>query len=662
MPVKPALNKCIHSFLVLSIVLSLISLPLLPAREAHAALGDSTDVLGIVVNKPLNAVVRLDPATIDIALPYGTSYQMLNVTTNPGAAVSLYRSNGTTAISFAAGGINKGDAKLDQFSASGTTLYYLKVTDKTNSTNSKTYTIKVTVDPVPRPVTGTVGANDKYSPLNIRAGEYAWDVMGTSKIGNGGTTGSVEGPGVPSSYSGKAWSESVYDRNGDYPLASTVKESWLGDNMYLQTIGKNDPNALSKYGIAGIPGTDKLNSDILRFHEFDPFVTPDGVGRDDGDRGEVGGDRQRLEIKSNTGASNRDANSVGGDIMTNHWRLMLPSETLRYQKDVGDKRAGDFIVPHRFWHIFQMKEIAGNAAGQPVATLSLISSGGKGQLEFRNNPDGDYADRIKPLFTIPFEKVVDRWLDFEVTILTADKGYIYGKLVDLESGEVLFEGGMTAETYRRPEVKNPDTGRLERTDLPAESGQQNRSKWGLYRGLYNSPNDAEYADEFQNATMYLSDVYLIKRDRNSYVFPDGWDPNAQLRDIVAWVRPAAITASKGTPFGDLTLPPQLDVTLSTGRTVKVNVTWSPADYNPANPDKFKIYGDFNGPGITNPANIRPYIEVTLADHQAASVNLLDPIRFTPQEGVNLKASSEASDHPGADALKTGARLLAKFQL
>ncbi|MCY9693596.1 X2-like carbohydrate binding domain-containing protein [Paenibacillus alginolyticus] len=36
-----------------------------------------------------------------------------------------------------------------------------------------------------------------------------------------------------------------------------------------------------------------------------------------------------------------------------------------------------------------------------------------------------------------------------------------------------------------------------------------------------------------------------------------------------------------------------------------------------------------------------------------SVNLLDPSRFTPQSGVNLKVSSEASDHPSVDALRTG---------
>ncbi|NOV04326.1 Ig-like domain-containing protein [Paenibacillus planticolens] len=608
------LKRVLSSVLSFSLVLSLI-ISVFPASTVLAAAGDSLDILDIEVNKPANAVVDLNLATISISLPYGTLYQMLNVTTNPGATATLYRSNETTAITFAASGINKGDAKMDQFSASGTTLYYLVVKDKNVSSNSRKYTIRVTVDTQVPPMADTMGANDKYLPLNIKGGEDAWDVMGASRIGNGSTTGAIEGPGSPSSYSGKAWSESVYDRSGDYPVASTVNDSWLGDNMYLQTIGKNDEAMLAKYGIANVPGTDKLNSDILRFHEFKPFVTPSGVSRDDGDRGAVGSDRQRLEIKSNTDAANSDANSVGGDIMTHHWRLMLPSETLKFQQDVSNYQAGDFINPRRFWHIFQLKEVAGNAAGQPVATLSLVSSDGQGQLEFRNNPDSLYADRIKPLFTIPFDKVVDRWLDLQVTILTADKGYIYGKLVDLSTGEVLFQGGMTAETYRRPEAANPTTGRIERVDLPVEAGQQNRSKWGLYHGMYNGAADADYADEFQASTMYLSDVYLIKRDKTSFVFPDGWDPKTQTKDIVAWARPKEIAASEGTAFSSLPLPSQLDVTLSTGNIEKVNVTWNPDGYKPDTTGKIKIYGDFNGLGITNTNSIRPYIEVSLSDYK-----------------------------------------------
>ncbi|TXK76053.1 hypothetical protein FU659_26450 [Paenibacillus sp. N3.4] len=356
------------------------------------------------------------------------------------------------------------------------------------------------------------------------------------------------------------------------------------------------------------------------------------MSRDDGDRGAVNSDRQRLEIKTNTSASNIDANSVGGEIMTHHWRLMLPSETLKFQTDTANHKAGDFIDPHRFWHIFQLKDAAGNANGQPLATLTLVSSGGKGQLEFRNNPDADYADRVKPLFTIPFDKVVDRWLDINVTILTADNGYIYGKVVNLETGEVLFDDGMTAQTYRRPQAKDPITGRNDRVDLPVEPGQQNRSKWGLYRGIYNGPGDAAYADEFQAATMYIADVHLVKRDGNSYIFPNGWNPNVQSKDVVAWARPKEITASKGTAFSSLGLPSQLDVTMSTGKTEKVNVTWSSAGYKPDSIGTSKIYGAFSGPGITNTKDIKPYIDVNLSDYKNWAVAPGAAIKVVSQSG------------------------------
>ncbi|TXK76052.1 hypothetical protein [Paenibacillus sp. N3.4] len=242
---QQALKRVLSSVLSLVLVLSLlINLPVFPASTVHAAPGDNLGILDIEVNKQVKAVVDLGLATIHISLPYGTLYQMLNVTTNPGASATLYRSNETTTISFATSGINKGDAKMDQFSSNGTTLYYLKVTDKNSSSNSRKYTITVTVDSTVPPLAGPMGPNDKYSPLNIQAGESAWDVIGASKIGSGSGTGSIEGPGTPSSYSGKAWTDSVYERSGDYPVASTVPESWLGDNMYLQTIGKMIRNRL----------------------------------------------------------------------------------------------------------------------------------------------------------------------------------------------------------------------------------------------------------------------------------------------------------------------------------------------------------------------------------------------------------------------------------
>ncbi|MGQ7887171.1 S-layer homology domain-containing protein [Paenibacillus sp. WC2504] len=630
---QQALKKVVSAILTIAMMLTLLNPFGFSASTAHAAQGEMLSLFEVEVSKPVNAVVDVSHATIGISLPYSESYQMLNVTTNPGVTPTVFRSDETTAIPFATDGINLGDAKLDQFSPDGISTYYLVLTDKSDSSNSKKYTITVTVEKeLPASIANSMGPNDKYLPLNIKSGERAWDVLGASKIGFGSTTGSIEGPGKASSYSGKDWFESVYDRSGDYPAAQSVPDSWLGDNMYLQTIGKTDVNALTKYGIEASAGLDKLNTDILRYHEFLPFKTPEGVSRDDGDRGAVNSDRQRLEIKSNTSASNSDANSVGGDIMTHHWKLMLPSETIKYQMDAAEKEAGDFIAPRRFFHIFQLKAIEGDEAGQPITTLTLVSVNGKGYLEFRNNPDGQEAHRIKPLFTIPLDQVVDRWLDMEVTILNADKGYVYGKLVDVASNTELWKGGMTAETLRRPEVLNPDSGKKERVDLPAVPGQQNRSKWGLYRGMYNTVNESVYADEFQAATMYLSDIYLIKRDASTYVFPDGWDPNSQPKDIVAWDRKPVVSAAPGTAFENLGLPAQLDVTLSTGKIEKVNVTWSPEGYNPDGTGNYKIIGQFAGTGITNTQNIKPYVEVNISGIKNWAVTPSAEIKVVSQSG------------------------------
>ncbi|MCU6712082.1 S-layer homology domain-containing protein [Paenibacillus sp. J5C_2022] len=630
--------RAVSIVLACALVLSLVYIPLAPASRAYAEEAGTVDpaILDIQVNKPAGAAVLHDPASISMQLPYGSLYQMLNVSAHPDAEVTLYREDAATVIPFTTGGLNNGDARLDQFSANGSTTYFLDVAARSDSSISRTYTVTVSVYQQPPAWIGSIGPNDKLSPLNIAGGEHAWDVMGSSLIGNGSTTGAIEGPNAPSSYSGMHWSESYYDRSGDYPAAAEVDESWVGDHMYLQTIGRQDVNALTKYGIADVPGDDMLQSDILRFHVFKPFETGEGVSRDDGDRGRENSDRQRLEIKSSTSGNNANANSMGGDIMTHRWKLMLPAETLRFLEGTSDDQAGDYIIPRRFWHIFQLKEIKGNAAGQPVTTLSLVSSEGKGHLEFRNNPDGSYADRIKPLFTIPFEQIENRWLDFEVTILTADKGYVYGKLVDLETGNVLFEGGMTAETYRRPEVTNGE-GRLERGDLPVEPGQQNRSKWGLYRGMYNGEGDAAYADELQPATMYLSDVLLIKRDKNSYVFPDGWNPGEQEKDIAAWARPGQVTAPQGTPFGSLQLPAQLDVTLSTGRTEPVDVLWSSEGYQAGTMGAYTIEGEFAGAGIVNTKSIKPTIIVEVTEAEEERRN------WAASPGAEIKVVSRGSN-------------------
>ncbi|WP_282936840.1 hypothetical protein [Paenibacillus sp. RC67] len=129
-----ALNRVLTLILIFALVFSLFNLSFIPTSTVHAAPGDSTGLLDVQVNKPVNAVVNLNNATIDISLPYGALYQALNLTIDPGASAALYRSDEKTAIPF---NFNKNDAKLDQFSTGGPTNYYLVLTDKNNSDNKK---------------------------------------------------------------------------------------------------------------------------------------------------------------------------------------------------------------------------------------------------------------------------------------------------------------------------------------------------------------------------------------------------------------------------------------------------------------------------------------------------------------------------------------------
>ncbi len=636
--------------------------------------------LEITVNKPLRGVTVNGygkAGTIDIMLPFGTTYQMLKVSTvDKDAAYKVFGSDGTTELSLQTG-INADEYKLGPGDKRDWTggKYYI---DVTKAENTRRYTVNITVDAIePRMITTEqgVGPKDIYSPLNIRAGEHAWDYLGGSGIGYNSGTGSVEGPGASSSYSGKDWENSNYGDPEIYMNVPYPKE-WDGDNIYLQTIAKdNCDGRLTAYEIETIPGADKLDSDILRFHVFKP-ETP----RDDGDRGAVNSDRQRLEIKSNTTGSNLAANSVAGDIMTHHWRFMLPSETLRYQQDTASGyKKGDIYVTRRHFHIFQLKEILGNASPQPDCTLSitalLTADDGshiayrpedmiagknytpKGYLELRNNPDGNASNRIKPLFYVPLEDVVDRWLDIEVTILTADDGYIYGKLTDVSTGQVI-EGyqldvngkapakkGHSGDFYRRPEenipdptTENPEQTKWVETDKPADAGQQNRSKWGLYRGLNNTPAEAQYADEIGPATMYLADVYLIKRDAASYIFPDGYDPSAAQKYIVAWNRLNRIEADTGTPYELLKLPTKLGVVFGTGKTASADVVWDVTTYDPSKVGLQQVYGDFvSNADYANPKGLRPYVEINVADAGSRPTNWA--------LGANVKVTSNTSAEP-----------------
>jgi hypothetical protein len=112
--------------------------------------------------------------------------------------------------------------------------------------------------------------------------------------------------------------------------------------------------------------------------------------------------------------------------------------------------------------------------------------------------------------------VVDKWLAAEVTIHYRDgiEGYIYGKLTDLENGIVLMEQGKSCDMWRLPEVRDAGGIWIE-TNRDAPPNQLMRPKWGLYRAMNATTRET---------TMKFADMMIIRRDKSTYVFPDGHVP------------------------------------------------------------------------------------------------------------------------------------------
>jgi len=624
-----------------------------PGSAAYA--GVPSDPLGVTVTKPLRDVTVTDngnTGTINVALPYGTEYQMFHAVIADGSTLAMYESDGTTEIPPISTIQNNGDYKFGpgaKLTWTGST-YHLVVK---NGDNSRDYTVTVTV------ATSTIYPTtdgDIISPMNIRAGEFGGDNIGSSAIGYGSWSNSMEAPGKDSSYSGLDWQDSFYTQDGGGYNVQPSNPAWMGDNMYLQPIARDDLDGkLTNYGIANIPGTDKLQSDILRIHEFEPIPA-----RDDGDRGAVGSDRQRLELKGNS-PGNVNANGFGGDIMTYHWNLMLPSETLRYQKDTGSYKKGDLIVPHAFFHIFQIKDLNGPNS-QPNCTVTLashpvdkdgtiitnpdpnITYEYKGFMEFRDYPINGTNGQITVAY-VPFDKIVDRWVEATVTMGVSDSSHIYVQFKNMETGKVLAEASFTGNTYRRPE--NGDTSV---TDEPITAGQMNRPKWGLYRGMYNTSSLLQYADEFQSATQYFSDIYVVKHDANTYVYPDGFNPKTASKDIVAWNRFPDITVPPGTPLESLNLDKepyaQDNIVLSTGKTVISAVYWDTSTYKQNISGTQKIYGTFKDSTFdSNSKNIRPYVEVVMSNYRNWAEDSATVLKVNSNSGKNgLLTGGQWSTH------------------
>jgi len=216
-------------------------------------------------------------------------------------------------------------------------------------------------------------------------------------------------------------------------------------------------------------------------------------------------DRQRIEIRGDSLGRNPVYAGQEDDIFTYFWKFWLP-------EDIVD------VPPAGFFHIFQIKAVEGPEAGAPICTFTVD----RNNLLFRNTSLGRSMHTTEVIASIPIKDALNKWLAAEVTLHYRDRsdtkpgtdnGYLYMKLTDLESGLVLMEEYKFCDLWRRPEEQN-ENGHWE-TDLPSREGQFIRPKWGLYRALNQTTRET---------TMRWGDFIIIKRDKDSYRFPNGYNP------------------------------------------------------------------------------------------------------------------------------------------
>lgn len=651
------------------------------ATSANQTL-DPSDPLDVVLTKPYRGskVTKSGTTgTITIELPYGTFYQMLHPVVNAGSNVKVYESGGAEIICLT--GINNGDYELGLKDSQGNRVvpgwtggsYFL---DVTNGQNTRRYTITVTIQTISDfKITrslqggGTEAVNkpgELVAPMNIRANEHGMDTWGSTYIGYGDTgLNSIEGPMRPSSYSGKNWYESFWGPDIYVHTANDINKfkpagisnalpkdgreiplQWYGDNMYVQTIAKdNSDGRIDAYGVdvkydgtmtanGKISGFDKLQSDIIRIHKFDAPVN--APGREDGDRGAASSTTQRLEMKTNYKPENVVANDGPGTITTHFWRLLVPSETVKRQKSVGSNSIGTWS-PNNYGFIYQIKEAKGNANGSPTVDIGLRANGTLTFGHTRNNstPSGMQSTGgidTGTLLTLASDKFVDRWIDIELTTEMADFGHLYVRVTDTDTGALLGEGTLNEADLLRRNIElqlptplpTPAPGPIYRegnyNTLKDDQGRNvnfGRSKWGIYGAF---PAAGVGREEWQPSTIYMADMTIIKRDRDTYVFPNGYKPtdrDSNLR-IMGWEHQNQMKVPLGTKLTDLTLKTKLDVTLSNGFTVKVPVKWDTSGYRSTVPGTYKILGELQPPdGITIPAApdnyypnyYKPYFEI-----------------------------------------------------
>lgn len=212
-------------------------------------------------------------------------------------------------------------------------------------------------------------------------------------------------------------------------------------------------------------------------------------------------DRQRIELKGHN-KSSEDILGREGDIITYNWKFYLPEDLVE-------------TPPPGFFHVFQIKAIDGGEAGAPIFTFTVTGE----ELLFRNVRIGADMSTIEVIDRMPVASALGRWLEADVTIQYRDNGYVSMSLTDADTGEALMSGSGPYDCWRRPEYKLSDGSWAEGSE-DAPVTQRTRPKWGLYRSIGRPDSGTVVAD----ATMYFGDLNIIKRNPETYLFDDGYDP------------------------------------------------------------------------------------------------------------------------------------------
>lgn len=179
-----------------------------------------------------------------------------------------------------------------------------------------------------------------------------------------------------------------------------------------------------------------LEKHVFRFHIH---TTPDN------DRC-IKFDRQRNEIKT---YDKSPENLLGrqGETVVYRWKLKLPE---------------GFQSSPNFTHIHQLKSVGGNYESMPMYTLTTRKAS-PDRLELR------YAetDSQMTLHQTPLSPLINTWIEATETIEYTTNGSYSIELVNLATGEVLFNYTNNQKVNWRP------------------NGEFVRPKWGIYRSLIN---------------------------------------------------------------------------------------------------------------------------------------------------------------------------------